>query len=87
MKVVKKFKHKMKQLDDKLQKNQNQIMIDFMSTDNVLHCRECGHRFSIWLMIWKATRVKLGESYNVNCKKCGTVNKIIRGEFSGKTKK
>jgi DNA-directed RNA polymerase subunit RPC12/RpoP len=46
-------------------------------------CDKCGKKFGFFYFTVSACSVKMGESYIIRCRKCGHVNKRVRGDMKG----
>ncbi len=63
-------------------RGQADIMMLRYDQDSALHCDACKDFLGIWHCVRYALFKKKGSPYYVPCKKCGTLNKRIKGELS-----
>jgi hypothetical protein len=65
-------------------RGQADILMLRMDPDSALHCDGCKDFLGIWHSVRYAMFKKKGSEYYVPCKKCGGLNKRVKGELGRK---
>lgn len=80
-KLLKKINKKFYDAEQKGYEGLKELSTDLQNKNCKLYCKKCGAFMPFFRMVIKAKGVKIGEKYEMKCRKCKHINILIKGEY------